>query len=411
MKQILFAFAMLALVSPALPRADGAEIGIDFFYNNLSGGNWLEVDDYGYCWQPDVAVNDPDWRPYSDGYWAYTDVGWTWMSYEDFGWATYHYGRWARLADYGWVWVPGLEWGPAWVSWRIGGDYVGWAPLPPSGPGVVDESQPIDTQADVEFDIGPAYYNFCDVRYMGEPVLRHRILPVRQNVTCIGRTLNVTHITVANGVVYNYGPDINVVNERSSRPIQRLHLQREQNVDLVAAAKSGGFTKVQGNALVVAAPMKVNQPVKTQAPPKVKMKVQQSKMERGWTGIDPNEQTKLREKFKTEDQTKPSEFGAPGKTGPPITAVSPTAPPQDRELQGRHLVPLATTPPVLTSTVGRETLPTVPSNGRNENVQGENPNRTGAKNPTGITNAPTSTPFGERPHERKSKGSPSPTQQ
>ena len=55
---------------------------------------------------------------YADGYWAYTDVGWTWISYEDFGWATYHYGRWASLADYGWVWFPGsdLEWGPAWVS-------------------------------------------------------------------------------------------------------------------------------------------------------------------------------------------------------------------------------------------------------------------------------------------------------
>ena len=87
--------------------------------------------DYGYCFQPNVAVSNADWRPYADGYWAYTDVGWTWVSYEDFGWATYHYGRWADLAGYGWVWVPGYEWGPAWVSWRTGGDYVGWAPLPP----------------------------------------------------------------------------------------------------------------------------------------------------------------------------------------------------------------------------------------------------------------------------------------
>ena len=106
---------MLAFVLSALPRARADDMSIDFFYNNLSGGNWIEVADYGYGWQPDLAVNDPNWRPYADGYWAYTDDGWTWISYEDFGWATYHYGRWARLADYGWVWFPGsdLDWGPA----------------------------------------------------------------------------------------------------------------------------------------------------------------------------------------------------------------------------------------------------------------------------------------------------------
>ena len=43
--------------------------------------------------------DNADWRPYADGYWAYTDSGWTWVSYEDFGWATYHYGRWANLAE------------------------------------------------------------------------------------------------------------------------------------------------------------------------------------------------------------------------------------------------------------------------------------------------------------------------
>jgi len=92
-------------------------------------------------------------RPYSDGYWAYTDVGWTWVSYEDFGWATYHYGRWTRLRDRGWFWVPGREWGPAWFSWRTGGDYVGWAPLPPRGRDEDYDNRPINGQVDVEFDI------------------------------------------------------------------------------------------------------------------------------------------------------------------------------------------------------------------------------------------------------------------
>ena len=129
MKKILCALAMLVFGASALQQAK-ADVSVDFFYDNLSGGNWIDVEGYGYGWQPDVAVNDTNWRPYADGYWAYTDDGWTWISYEDFGWATYHYGRWANLADYGWTWFPGtdLDWGPAWVSWRTGGDYVGWAP-------------------------------------------------------------------------------------------------------------------------------------------------------------------------------------------------------------------------------------------------------------------------------------------
>ena len=80
------------------------------FTTTLSGGNWIDVEGYGYGWQPDVVVRDPNWRPYSDGYWAYTDYGWTWISYEDFGWATYHYGRWANLADYGWFGFRGKTW-------------------------------------------------------------------------------------------------------------------------------------------------------------------------------------------------------------------------------------------------------------------------------------------------------------
>jgi hypothetical protein len=108
MKRVLLAVALLALFLPAAPKAAAADVSIDFFYNNLgSGGSWIEAGDYGYCWQPSVAVSNSSWRPYSDGYWAYTDVGWTCVAYEAFGWATYHYGRWARLHDYWWVWVPG----------------------------------------------------------------------------------------------------------------------------------------------------------------------------------------------------------------------------------------------------------------------------------------------------------------
>src|SRR6266487_2154049 len=325
MKRILLALTIIALLVPTARQAAAADVSVDLFYNNLSGGNWIEVADYGYGWQPDVAVSDPNWRPYSDGYWAYTDVGWTWVSYEDFGWATYHYGRWSRLADYGWVWFPGsdLEWGPAWVSWRTGGDYIGWAPLPPRGPGIAYAGVSIGGQVDLEFDIGPAYYNFVDVRYIGEPVLRDRIFAPSQNVTYINQTVNITNITYNNNTVYNYGPDYNALSARSSRPIQRLNIERQQNVDLSTAAKSGALTKVQGDKLVVAAPTKLQKPAKPIAPPTVKTKVAQAKIDKGWTGVDPNTQAQIKQKIKTENPKNiPPPTGAAGQASP-ATAASP----------------------------------------------------------------------------------------
>jgi len=331
MKKILIALVMFGFGASGLQQARGQDVSVDYFYNNLSGGNWIDVEGYGYGWQPDVTVNDSNWRPYADGYWAYTDDGWTWISYEDFGWATYHYGRWANLADYGWTWFPGtdLDWGPAWVSWRTGGDYVGWAPLPPRGPGVVYEGGYIGPQVDIQFDIGPAYYNFCEVRYIGEPVLRNYIAPPVQNVTYINNTVNVTNITVKNNVVYNYGPNYEVLSAHSARPIQRLNIERQSAANLSEAAKSGALTKVQGNKLVVAAPPKLAKAPPTAKPPTVKTKVAQPKLNRGWAGV-PNE-AQLKQKIKTENpKNVPPPTGAGARRAgspPPAVGAGPTAPP------------------------------------------------------------------------------------
>ena len=329
MKRIVFALSVCALCLCVLPRSNAQDVTVDFFYNSLDGGSWIDADEYGYGWQPDVAVNDPDWRPYADGYWAYTDYGWTWVSYEDFGWATYHYGGWLKLAGYGWVWFPGnnLEWGPAWVSWRFGGNQCGWAPLPPRVGEVVYEGRPVGGHLDIEFDIGPGYYNFIDIRFIGEPVLRSHIYAPTYNVTYINKTVNVTNITVKNKVVYNYGPDYDVLAKHSERPIQRLKIERERNVNLSTAAKSGGLTKVQGGKLMVAAPEKIERSAKQIAPPKVKTKVakNQLKVERGWGVVgDEKAQTEFKQKIRNQDLKKippPTEGAtsgqAAGATGTP----------------------------------------------------------------------------------------------
>jgi hypothetical protein len=280
---------VLASSSPALlensPVQEAEQVGrsVDLFYKNLSGGAWFEVEDYGYCWQPDVAVSPSDWRPYTDGYWAYTEVGWTWISYEDFGWATYHYGAWTELADYGWVWFPSanLKWGPAWVSWRKGDDIIGWAPLPPRGPGIVYAGKGISGNVDAEFQISADSYNFISIKFIGEPVLRGKFFNLNQNQTYMNQTRNVTNITVSKNVVYNRGIDIDLISQYSNRPIPRLHL--EQNADINAAIKEyRSIIRVQGNSVTVAAPQTIETPTKQMEPPSVKAKLPRYKVQRGW---------------------------------------------------------------------------------------------------------------------------------
>ncbi|HKR62403.1 MAG TPA: DUF6600 domain-containing protein, partial [Thermoanaerobaculia bacterium] len=88
-------------------------------------GRWVNVVGIGWSWRPYVAVG---WRPYYHGYWSHRHGCLTWVSYDPWGWGTYHYGRWAFDPGYGWVWVPGYGYSPAWVYWLYGSNYVGWAP-------------------------------------------------------------------------------------------------------------------------------------------------------------------------------------------------------------------------------------------------------------------------------------------
>lgn len=98
-------------------------------------GSWVTLPGYGRTWQPSPAYVGADFYPYgTGGQWLYTDAGWVFESDYPFGWAVFHYGRWLNDPSYGWLWLPGTEWAPSWVSWRVGGPYVGWAPLGPYGP-------------------------------------------------------------------------------------------------------------------------------------------------------------------------------------------------------------------------------------------------------------------------------------
>src|SRR5205814_4144969 len=88
----------------------------------------------------------------------------------------------------------------------------------------------------------------------------------------------------------------------STRPIQRLSVQRDANVDPATAAQSKALMKVQGDKLVVAAPQQFQKPTKPVAPKVVKEKLAQAPVERGWEPVgDQKAQTELKEKMKKED--------------------------------------------------------------------------------------------------------------
>src|SRR5262245_54764686 len=240
--------ALFVLSFMPLPRASQAEAAVnvdlafragnadvDFFYDALAPyGDWMEMQPYGWVWAPRSV--DPDWRPYRDGHWVYTDYDWTWVADEPWGWAPFHYGRWALDSRYGWVWVPGSVWAPAWVSWRWGDDYAGWAPLPPDAN---------ITSGPASFGIDPLAYNFVEARYLTEPVLVRHYIPPARNVTIVNVTRNVTNYTVVENRVVNQGVRLGDVEKATGRAVPRAR---------IAEAAAPAPARVRGNEVAIYKP-------------------------------------------------------------------------------------------------------------------------------------------------------------
>lgn len=231
MKQFTNIMASLALSMSTMlsfqaqqAKAADVQVSFGFFHERLSPyGEWVEVANYGPAWHPRDAGSD--WQPYQDGSWAYTDAGWTWVSNEPYGDTVYHYGRWVYVDDYGWAWVPGYEWAPAWVSWRASDDYVGWAPLPPEARWRPEVG--VSVWADTAYDIGPRYYRFVSARDFCSHNVHHHIRPWHENTSLMGLTINITNINYDNGArrIFTGGPLLSYVESRSFDPVRRLRIE------------------------------------------------------------------------------------------------------------------------------------------------------------------------------------------
>ncbi|MBL9042471.1 MAG: hypothetical protein JNM83_12765 [Myxococcales bacterium] len=120
-------------------RPQPRQVPLEAFYEVLrEHGTFIDTDRYGVAFCPHPDLVGADFQPYRRGHWVMTEYGWTFTSDLKISWVTDHYGRWveAGLSNCAWAWVPGGEWGPAWVDFRVGEKVVAWRPLPYQGPKV-----------------------------------------------------------------------------------------------------------------------------------------------------------------------------------------------------------------------------------------------------------------------------------
>jgi hypothetical protein len=169
-------------------------------------GDWQapgqDAQGYGAVWYPRGVP--AGWTPYSNGHWAWVAPwGWTWVEAEPWGFAPFHYGRWANFGGR-WGWVPGPPpsafgggirpiYSPALVAFVGGGGgfgisigaFTAWFPLGPR-----EVYQPW-------YHSSPVYINRVNVTniYNTNVTVIHNTYI---NKTVVYNTANVTNVTYVN---------------------------------------------------------------------------------------------------------------------------------------------------------------------------------------------------------------------
>ncbi len=263
---LLFTFCLP--VQKAAAQYDDVNISYNDFYENLAPyGQWIDDPQYGYVWSPNESSS---FRPYyTNGYWVMTDYGNTWVSDYPWGWACFHYGRWTYDNYYGWLWIPGNNWGPAWVSWRYGDGFYGWAPL---GPGYEFTSTYGDYACPNDWwvFIPPQYvYTGNYYRYWYGP---------HGNSQIIHNTVFINNTYSNNNITYVSGPRTREVEKVTHQPVQVYKLTNSRNLttrrnhneirmyrpaEIRQAATINGARRTPPNVVVAPQPVRSPQPINT----------------------------------------------------------------------------------------------------------------------------------------------------
>jgi len=214
---ILLGLLLLLTGTTQNVMAQNEDVSLQSFYDELSPyGQWIKDPQYGYVWRPDV--DQEEFRPYyTNGRWAMTEYGNTWVSNYDWGWAPFHYGRWVYNAYNNWVWIPDTTWGPAWVSWRSGGGYYGWAPLGPS--------------INIGINIGRGGYRIPDMCWNFIPYnnIYYTNYPRyygNRNRVYIQNTVIINNTYVRNNRTYYTGPRADEIRRHTNRDVVVYNVNR-----------------------------------------------------------------------------------------------------------------------------------------------------------------------------------------
>jgi hypothetical protein len=204
-------------------------------YEDLdANGDWRTEPEYGAIWIPRrVPV---DWAPYRFGHWAWIEPwGWTWVDDAPWGFAPFHYGRWAFFAG-SWGWIPGPRtvrpvYAPALVAW-VGGPRFSASLSVGGGRGRV-----------AWFPLGPREVYVPG--YRSSPAYINRVNVTNTNITNINVTnvynnTNLTNIRYANRNAPNAITAVSQETFAGARPVGRgvIALQPEaiQNAAVVRTA-------------------------------------------------------------------------------------------------------------------------------------------------------------------------------
>lgn len=346
-------------VNPPQPtpvvEAQPAYVSNDYFYNTLSPyGSWVEIDGYGRCWRPTVAINSSGWQPYRDrGRWVHTDAGWYWMSDYSWGSVAFHYGRWFSHPRWGWCWWPDTTWGPSWVTWRYDNDNCGWAPLPPRTYFRTGGFYYQDRVVGVNFDFGLSVGSFCFVPWTRfcDPYPYRYCLPRPRSVAIYNNTTVINNVVIGNNnTIINRGISTDRVREHTRTEVRTVSIREER-------PRSGGPRQERferdGRTLVVNRPSSIATRVETPTP---------SAGERGSTRIAP---TRGSEPF----AVKPTTSATSGRTEINERKEARPARDTDNRSSGRTTTPnniTPTSPAVVTAppTTTTPVTPTTPT--RNE---------------------------------------------
>ena len=161
-------------------------------YDDLDDyGDWRDDPTNGHVWFPNRV--QAGWAPYREGHWDWiAPWGWTWVDDSPWGYAPFHYGRWAFVSGR-WGWCPGPVavrpvYAPALVVFigSFGGGFggnVGWFPLGPREVYVPP------------YRVSRTYVNQVNI---SNTTVNNTTITNVYNTTIINKSTNITNVTYVN---------------------------------------------------------------------------------------------------------------------------------------------------------------------------------------------------------------------